>query len=170
MMAPRKVRWADGPADRPAPGEYLARLWHTRRERVEYMLADGRRASGTRLAGFRMSIETADGRRLLADVPGSGDDRAAPLVESDAPPDLVDALTRAWRAQRPRGRPPGITNIESDEQVRQAWLLTRRAGRRITERNVSTVGGTFTYENLRSYLAATRRTWLELLRTFEAPK
>lgn len=187
-MSRLRVRWAAGPDDVPAPGESVARMSRIPGSTVvERYPRAGRRApalvwqpttgelhatadqrsSDLVLARSRMQVTltVADGRQLVAHF---GPDASAPQIDADAPPDLRDAMVRACLARPPVGRPPGITTIESDEEIWQAIRDTRRAGRRFTERNVAAVGGTFTYANLRSYLNVTGRSWRELLDTFLA--
>lgn len=160
MTAPR-FRWVDAdellvPSDavpeRPGPGEVLVRLWHTR--------VDER----GRLAGWRMSVETHDGRTLVADLPGADDDRSAPLVELDASRELVDLLDRAWREMSRMGRPPGLTTIIKDDQIREVVAAMRRDGVRVTQPAVATRGG-WTIDELRGYLRVNRKRWQDFLHT-----
>jgi hypothetical protein len=110
-----------------------------------------------------MRVTAADGREIEAHF---GPDVTSPQTDVDAPPDLRDAMIRAWR--RKVGRPSGITNIESDDVVHDALRATARAERRLTAANVAANGGTFTYSNLRSYLRVTGRTWQEFRDSFLA--
>jgi hypothetical protein len=119
-MARLRVRWANDPNELPGPGEALARLQYTSQRRETF--PDG--TSGIVRGGYRISIETHDGRRLVADVPQSDSERAAPLVESDADAELVHALNRVWRAAAPIGRPPEV------EQRIAAIIAAVRAGAR----------------------------------------
>jgi len=66
---------------------------------------------------------------------------------------LFDTLTTM-------GRPPGLTVIENNEQVYEAMQATKAKGRKLTMHNVAAIGGTFTYDNLRSYLHLTGRNWV----------
>ena len=119
-MARLRVRWTSNPDELPGPGEVLARLRHGWQRRQTF--ADG--TSGIVRGGYRITIDASDGRGLVADVPAADSDRAAPLVESDAPADLVDALNRAWRARPPLGRPSEL------EQRIAALVAAVRAGAR----------------------------------------
>lgn len=125
-----RIRWTRDPEEKPLPGEVLARLWHTRVERIER-----KGGSVTRLAGYRLSIQTPDGRELVADVPGSASDRAAPLVESDAPADMVRHLNRAWRAKGRPGRPSQrAERISAIVEAVRAGAATRLAAAQATGR------------------------------------
>jgi len=51
-----------------------------------------------------MTVTAADGRQLVARF---GSDVDAPQIDADAPPDLRDAIVRAWRKKPPLGPPSG---------------------------------------------------------------
>jgi hypothetical protein len=65
----------------------------------------------------RMTVQTADGRRLEARFRLDAD---APQVAADAPQDLRDALVRAWRASRRPGRP-------SEQEARLEAIIAKAA-------------------------------------------
>jgi hypothetical protein len=60
-MARLRVRWAKDAEEQPGPGEALARLHHTWQRRETF--SDG--TSGIVRGGYKVSIETHDGRRLI---------------------------------------------------------------------------------------------------------
>jgi len=62
-------------------------------------------------------------------------------------------------------RPPGLTDIEDDEQVLEVVRMLRRQGRRPTLRNVATASGISSYSALRSYVALSGRTWKDIVGT-----
>lgn len=156
-----RIRWSRDPEELPQPGEALARLRHTRVERVP--LGAGMM---TRFAGYRMSIETGDGRLLVAEVPGSDSPHTAPLVPSDADTELVGLLNRAWRA-RHLGRPRGSTSIDDvgAEKLREAVREMRREKRRTTMATVAARSG-YSIAEIRGYLHRTLQTWTEFLARF----
>ena len=158
-----RIRWSRDPEELPQPGEALARLRHTRVDRVA--VTSG--ATMTRFAEYRISVETGDGRVLVAEVPGSDSPHAAPLIPSDAPADLVDLLNRAWRARQGVGRPRGSTAIDDAgaERLRDAVREMRRDGRGTTIENVAALSF-YTVAAIRGYLRRTRQTWREFLDSF----
>jgi hypothetical protein len=88
----------------------------------------------------------------------------------------ADERNRLWRdgrailgfAKQQLGRPPGTAIITDDEQIYEAMRATKKAERRLTEKNVATNGGTFSPYNLRAYLRRSERTWADLLDTFRS--
>ena len=146
-MVRLRVRWTKDPEELPGHGEALARLRHTwqRRERFP----DG--TSGIVRGGYKIIIEAHGGRRLVADVPPGDSDRAAPLIEADAPADLVDVLNRAWKQRQGAiGRPRGRTDLTA-EQLRPTLAAMRRERARITRATLAARAGC-TDAALRGYL------------------
>jgi hypothetical protein len=80
---------------------------------------------------------------------------------------------RLWRdgcrivglAHRGGGRPPGLTTIAEDDELRKPIGEMRRDRRRTTLRNVAAYSG-FTVSEIRGYLRVTDRTWAEFLSSF----
>jgi hypothetical protein len=96
-------------------------------------------------------------------------------VTASLPPDLAPRdLARLWRDGRylagwagaQRGRPPGITTIQDDDEIRVVIAGMRTARRRVTMPAVAATSGTFTLAELRGYLRVTGRTWTEFLGTY----
>lgn len=122
-MAKLRTRWATGPDDKPAPGEAIGRLermvgmahevipgagipapslsWDPATETIT---ATESRPTDMHVGTvrLRMTVETADGRRLEARFGTDVDDPHAPL---GSPADLRDAMTRLWRGRPDPGRP-----------------------------------------------------------------
>ena len=183
-VASLRVRWADGPDDAPAEGEALGRLQRIPRSSVpETIEGGGAEAAGLRIdvttgevsrtesrrtdlvvsrSRYEIVLSTADGRRLVARF---GNDVASPQADSDAPGDLRDALNRLWSASPPIGRPPAITSIIEDEQLREPIREMRRGRVKTTQQNVAARSG-FTLAEIRGYLRVTRRSWTDFLRSF----
>ena len=121
-VARLRVRWTKDPKDKAVPGEALVRLFSVRASQETHP-AVGRAALQIAVSGttgeaswsgpseptdlhllrmqLQMSVETADGRRLVARF---DPDLDAPQIGSDANADLQDALNRAWSAKRQPGR------------------------------------------------------------------
>lgn len=123
-MARPRVRWADGPDDRPGPNEIIGRLERVGFAREHYPGA-GRAAPRVALgddgelypvteprptdlsvtrATIRMTVEHGDGRRLVARF---GLDADEPQAGVGAPADLRDAVIRLWRERNKAGPPSG---------------------------------------------------------------
>ena len=85
----------------------------------------------------------------------------------------VEASGRIWRDSntildwnRSRiGRPPGLTTIVNDEQLKVPILEMRHDRRRITQETLAWAG-TFTLSELRGYLRVTHRRWRDFLDSF----
>ncbi len=63
------------------------------------------------------------------------------------------------------GRPPGLTDIENDEQIRSVVRELRANHTRVTQQNVVAWAGTFTLSALRNYLRVHGRKWAEIIDT-----
>jgi hypothetical protein len=100
-------------------------------------------------AGIAKGIGTAHppNTRLSAEVEGHGPKRA-----------------EARKVER-GGRPPAITSIADDEQLRAPIREMRRDRVRITQPTVAARSG-FTIAEIRGYLRVTRRTWTDFLHSF----
>jgi hypothetical protein len=75
-----------------------------------------------------------------------------------------------WAASNERipehgGRPPGVTAIVDDEQLRAPISEMRRDRRRITQATVAAYSG-FTLWEIRGYMKITNRKWSEFLLSF----
>jgi hypothetical protein len=62
-----------------------------------------------------------------------------------------------------RGRPPGLTTIENDEQIWAPIREMKKQGRRITQRSLAAFSSSFTVDELQGYLKVTNRSWKEFL-------
>lgn len=97
---------------------------------------------------------------------------ASITLPGDARPEYVKRLwsdARYLAGQVRRGRPPRMTNIESDEQILVVVAAMRKGRYRITQRQVAATSGTFTLSALRNYLSLNGRRWQELIGTKSAP-
>lgn len=74
--------------------------------------------------------------------------------------------TMIRRRPGPGGRPPALTTITDDEEIRAPVREMREKKRRITMGTVVAWAGTFTMAELRGYLRVTGRTWSEFLHSF----
>jgi hypothetical protein len=106
-----RVRWADGPNDRPGEGEALARLVPQHRSQSDRIARGGLAGPGGEptdlvmsVARVLLSVETADGRRLVTTF---DDGRAVPRID-----DLRDAWNVAWKATVTPGRTSGTYAAE----------------------------------------------------------
>lgn len=104
-----------------------------------------------------MSIETAAGS-LVADIPGLDSGWDAPLVASDASPELRDLLNAAWKRGPTIGRPPGLTTITNDDQIHDVIRAMRRDHVRPTQPAVAARGG-WGIASLRGYLRVHKKDW-----------
>ena len=79
----------------------------------------------------------------------------------------LQAVEKEWAQKQPHelGRPPGLTTITDDEQLRAPICEMRRDRVRTLQRSVAPRAG-FTIWEICGYLKATHRTWAEFLRTF----
>ena len=66
---------------------------------------------------------------------------------------------------RRHGRPPGLTDIEDDEQILEVVRLLRRQGIRPTQKSVAAASGTFTLSALRNYVRLSGRKWSDIVNT-----
>jgi hypothetical protein len=91
------------------------------------------------------------------------------LTTSDVPPEYVARLWRDARhlagVARRRGRPPGLTDVRDDEQLRTIGRELRAQDRRPTLQAVAAYSGTFTYSALRNYLRINGRKLSEIIDT-----
>lgn len=138
MSGPR-FRWVDpdlpfalgppAPMERPEPGQVLVRLWPTRE-----VPADGAPLVGARLRDWRMSIETHDGRSLVARLPNEGDEYepGKPQIPVDAEHDLAELLMEAWEGRTKAGR-----RSEQSERIGDIIERCREMGAACTKRGVA---------------------------------
>lgn len=77
----------------------------------------------------------------------------------------ADARLILGLAHRQLGRPTGTGVIRDDEEILKVIAEVRAAEIRPTLVSVAAYSGTFTYDNLRSYLRRTGRKWRDLSRT-----
>jgi hypothetical protein len=118
-----------------------------------------------------LRVEVADGEhvwRLVTDQ-GSLEIGRTSVERFDDSHDDIERGYAAALAESLRplgtGRPPGLTTIQDDEQLREPIREMRRDRIRPTQPTVAARSG-FTVAEIRGYLTVTGRSWAEFLSSF----
>lgn len=111
--------------------------------------------------GLDLRVESAGrGRVVIGTIPALDIARD----HGTAMEEYIRELATADRPLRP-GRPPGLTTIENDEQLRKPIREMRRDRRKVTQASVAAYSG-FTVPEIRGYLSVTHRRWVDFLHNF----